>query len=132
MGKDYVPKKSKYNLPGTVYLRTLWTIRDYDRLKASLTDQSLLRAVSFTSPGSGHKAASDPTAALAIRNATDKNRQIVDAVETALEHLPVEYRKGVWQSVQTKKAFPLDADRSTYGCYKSRFIAEVAYRLGYL
>jgi hypothetical protein len=51
-------------------------------------------------------------------------------IDDALKDIPTEYRKGVWNNIQFCQAYPLDADRATYGRYKSKFIYKAAERLG--
>ena len=58
----------------------------------------------------------------------DKYFNYVKIIEESLNVIPTEYQKGVWDNVTKYKAYPLDADRSTYGRYKSKFIHEVAER----
>ena len=58
-----------------------------------------------------------------------KGTLLRSAVRCALETIPKEYRKGVWDNIQYRSAFPLDAARSTYGYYKSQFIFNVARNL---
>lgn len=125
--RDYQPYKTKYRLPREVYHQTLWVIRDYSRMKAEED------AIIFESPappdGQPHGTATlDETFSKAARR--EERIRKTRAIETALEIVPEEYRRGVWDSVQEQKAFPLDADRSTYSRWKSRFIWEAANRLG--
>lgn len=125
--RDYQAHKSKYLLPNEVYHLTLWTIRDYERMKAEAD------AIIFESPappdGQPHGTATlDETFSKAARR-EEKIRK-TRAIETALEIVPEEYRRGVWDNVQEMKAFPRDADRTTYSRWKSRFIFEAANKLG--
>lgn len=101
--RDYQARKTKYILPRTVYHQTVWRIRDYYRMKE--------RAEETQEP--------------------EKRRRYqewVEKVDDALQRLPEEYRRAVWENIQHGQAFPLDADRSTYGRYKSKFIFFVAER----
>lgn len=68
----------------------------------------------------------DPTAKKAIK--LEKVIDIVNLIESEKLEIPEEYREGVWNSIQYGTAYPLDADRSTYGRAKSRFIYRVAKR----
>lgn len=120
-------KNNKYILPAAAYNLTVWTIRDYCRIKEEA------EAILMESPpppdgqprGSG---TGDEVASKAIRR--EEFLRKTAAIETALGNIPKEYRGGVWANIVKRKAFPLDADRSTYGRWKSRFIYEVAVRLG--
>jgi hypothetical protein len=51
------------------------------------------------------------------------------AVRCALETIPKEYRKGVYENLTDGKAFPLDASEVTYRRYRSKFIRSVAEQL---
>lgn len=121
-------KNNKYILPSAVYNKTIWQIRDYYRLKEARDD------IIFHSPnlddmphGSG---VGDPTFQKAEKLA--RVTDVVKAIEDALEQIPQEYRKGIWDSIQFRSPYPLDADRSTYGRLKSRFVYTVAKKLDYI
>lgn len=126
--RDYQRKVgNKYILPNAVYHQTLWMIRDYYRLKEEAN------AILVESPpppdGLPHGSSSgDEVAAKAERREEliAKIRQIDDA----LELIPIDYRNGVWCNAMGWDRFPDDADRSTYGRYKSKFIYFVAKNAG--
>ena len=52
----------------------------------------------------------------------DKIKVIDDAIKT----IPEEYRKGIWNNIIRGDRYPADAERATYGHYKSKFILKVA------
>ena len=56
--------------------------------------------------------------------------QKTTAIEKALSRIPEEYQARVWNNIQERRAYPMDADRTTYGRWKSRFIRYVAVYLG--
>jgi hypothetical protein len=123
-------KNNKYILPQAVYNHTIWKIRDYKRLKAAhaailqespAPPDGMPRAQGFTG---------DPTFEK-VRKMEDI-RRVTDVIEQELKAIPPEYRKGIWDNIQEQKRFPDDADRSTYGRYKSRFVYGVATRLNYV
>ena len=58
-----------------------------------------------------------------------KGALLRSAVRCALETIPEEYRKGVYDNLTDGKAFPLDASEVTYRRYRSRFIRAVAEQL---
>lgn len=58
-----------------------------------------------------------------------KGTLLRSAVRCALETIPKEYRKGVYDNLTDGKAFPLDASEVTYRRYRSRFIRAVAEQL---
>lgn len=101
-------RKNKYILPTAVYNHTIWQIRDYRRLKEALV---------ILPPDD---------------EAVDGIKRITDVIEAGINEVPAEYRRGVWDSIQERKRFPLDADRSTYGRYKAMFVRYVAERLNYV
>ena len=97
----YQRKTRKYTLPTAVYNATVWQIRDYYRLKEAFDgadDKSIMVDV----------------------------KTVIDGIDNAMEHIPEEYRKGVWDNIMFQSAYPLDASRATYGRHKSAFIFEVA------
>ena len=125
---DYQRKKhTKYILPRTVYHQTLWHIRDYYRL-LEIADNIIDandRSNDGTPRGNG---LSDKICAAVIKR--EKFIKEADLIHNTLKTIPIEYRKGVWNNIQFLQAYPLDADRATYGRYKSEFVYKVAERLG--
>ena len=129
MTKDYQPKKTKYILPQGIYMSTLWIIRDYYRMKESEEDAILSTPVHDGMPrGSG---ISDPTAAKAM-NLSGVISGRIRAIEEAKWDIPEEYMHGVWNNIQYRLPYPMDASRQTYSQYKSKYIHGVAKRLGLL
>lgn len=128
MGLYQRQKNNKYLLPAAVYNKTIWQIRDYYRLKEARDDIIYQHGSDDGMPhGSG---TGDPTFQKAEKLA--KVTDIVKVIEDALEQIPQEYRKGVWDSVQFRSPYPMDADRRTYGRYKSLFVYAVARKLDYV
>lgn len=125
--RDYQPKKSKYILPQGIYLSTLWIIRDYSRMKESIED-SILTSPSNDGMPKGTNV-SDPTARKAM-DLSDVVMKRIRAIEEARNDIPEEYMHGVWNNVQYRMPFPMDAARETYSRYKSKYIYKVAERLG--
>lgn len=97
----YQRKNRKYTLPTAVYNATVWQIRDYYRLKEAFDS------------------ADDKTIMCNVKT-------VLDGIEDAIERIPQEYRKGVWDNIMFQSAYPLDASRATYGRYKTSFIYDVA------
>ena len=128
MSRDYQRKlNNKYRLPREVYHLTLWQIRDYYRMK----DEADAILEESPPPPDGQpkgQKTGDEVASKAMRR-EDYLRK-TKAIEYALDIVPPEYQKGVWKSVVYADPFPIDAARSTYGMWKSRFVYECAYRLG--
>lgn len=128
MARDYQAKKNNpYRMPDALYKRTLATIRDYDRMKREI-NYAILASPGVDGPrGSG---IGDPTARAAER--IERMQSDVRAIERALEKIPPEYRRGVFDSIRKNQAFPLDAHRSTYARHKHEFVYLVAENLGWI
>ena len=123
-------KNNKYILPTAVYNHTIWQIRDYKRLKTAL---SLIPQESPAPPDgmpSAQGFTGDPTFEKAAK--MEDIRRVTNAIEQELLMVPQEYRKGIWESITERKRFPDDADRTTYGRWKSKYVYGVAKRLNYL
>lgn len=130
--RDYQRQKNnKYLLPSTVYHKTLWTIRDYYRVKESLNDLAdTSTGIAYDKDKVQTSGGSDMTFNAALRYGEAK--QIVEAIEKARSMMPIEYQQGVWNNILFGNAYPSDADRSTYGRVKSKLIFDVAENLGYI
>ena len=121
-------KNNRYILPTAVWNKTIWQIRDYYRLKEARDDIIYQRGADDGMPhGSG---TGDPTFQKAEKLA--RVQDVVKVIEDALEQIPQEYRKGVWDSVQFRSPYPADANRTTYSRMKARFVYTVARRLDYI
>ena len=129
MTKEYQTKHSKNILPRAVYMKTVYQIRDYHRLKenlqGTLDEQPAPRqpSVSRTKKGS-------VVETKAIKR--ERDYDIVKGIDEAIETIPEEYRHGVWQAVMYNSPYPEDAALSTYSRYKAEFIVMVAYNLGFI
>lgn len=72
---------------------------------------------------------SDPTAAKAMKVA--ESARVVRIIDEERENIQEEYRTGVWRSIMYGERYPDDADRRTYSRHKSKFVYNVAKRMGY-
>lgn len=125
--KDYQRiKNNKYILPRAVYNQTLWRIRDYYRLK-EMADDLISNSKSLDGMPKGY-GISDQTSQAAEKR--ERYLSDVKVIEDVLKSIPDEYQKGVWNGIMFGEPYPVDADRSTYGRYKSKFIFKVATRFG--
>jgi hypothetical protein len=126
--RDYQRKKqTKYILPRAVYHQTLWRIRDYYRLVEAADNLIECRDTDIDGMPRGTDI-NDKTCNTVIKRA--KFMEEVCAINDILKEIPVEYRKGVWNNIQFFQPYPLDADRATYGRYKSKLIYKAAERFG--
>lgn len=130
--RDYQRQKNnKYQLPYTVYHKTLWSIRDYYRVKETLN------SVADTAVGIAYdkdKVQTSGNSDVVFNAATryGEAKHMVECIERARESMPVEYQQGVWNNILFDNPFPRDADRTTYGRVKSKFVYAVAEGLGYI
>ena len=119
-------KQTKYILPATVYHQVLWKIRDYNRMCAEVED--MIQSSGGEECYGRSNLPGDPVMRTVIRR--ERMMQSIDAVDYGLSQIPEVYRKGVWDNIVKRKAYPNHADRSTYGRYKSKFVYCVAEHLG--
>ena len=129
MPKEYPLKNTEYRLPHNLYYRTLYIIRDYNRLKEDYEND-----IAYKPPvidgAPKDKGAAKPTENTAIKLA-GKHKEL-DAIEKALDMIPGEYRHGVLQSIIYRHPYPPYAARRTYGRQKHRVIYYTAKYLGYI
>ena len=127
--RDYQRQKNnKYILPRAVYHKTLWQIRDYYRLKEEA--EGILHESAPVSDGTPRGTAiGDPVHAKAVRR--EESLRMIKVIEDEINRIPDEYQKGVWDSIQYGSRYPANADRTTYGRWKSFFVYNVAEKLGY-
>ncbi|RDY20722.1 hypothetical protein [Criibacterium bergeronii] len=118
-------KGTKYILPRQVYHITLWKVRDYYRLKRLADDILEERTFSYDGlPKDG--GISDKVASKVIKR--EKYLTEIDIIDKTLLEIPAEYRSGIWDNIQFGKPYPMDADRTTYSRYKTKFIYKLAGR----
>ena len=128
MPRNYQPQKNNPDwLPHNVYMRVLYIIRDYQRMKAEQD------AVMYTSPSgySGPKNEhGDPTANKAVKIAMMSAE--TDAVDSALRRIPGEYQKAIWDNIVSSKPYMIPASRNTFRHWRSKFCHMVAEKLHYI
>lgn len=127
--RHYQPKKNNtYQLPHDLYMRMLYLVRDYDRMKKEASE--IASSYPILSGQPSKNSISDPTGEKAVRLAAI-NRDC-DAVDRALKQIPEEYRKGVIGHMLYKTPYPIDAGEATYKRWRCRFIYYVAKNLSYI
>ena len=116
-------KNNPYLLPHNLYMRVLYIIKDYDRLKDEY--QTILdsggSAMGGRRAGSG---TSNPTENKAIRLAAISDE--LHAIEGALIEIPQEYRQGVLSAIKYRTPYPDTAGYKTWQRWRQRFIWHVA------
>ena len=128
--RDYQRRKNnKYYLPKSVYHRTLWVIRDYERMKEEAESLVEISGVNTDGMPRGNEA-SDQVSRMAIKRC-DLLKD-VNVIDMALELIPEEYRAGIWNNIQYNKSYPTYAGVRTFARYKAIFIHSVAKGLNYI
>ncbi len=112
--RNYQRKKNNpYQLPHDLYMRMLYLVRDYERIR--LERENILKS-SPAPDGISHSGNGNPTEHKAIKLAM-LGREC-DAVAKAIETIPEEYRKGVLRNVRDKEPYPITAGEATFRRYK--------------
>lgn len=83
----------------------------------------------FVIPHDAYKTAKAVVAGYERLQDQNKGEYFITAIESALQIVPKEYRKGVMNKLVRDGAFPLDASRDTYYLWCSKYIREVAKKL---
>lgn len=118
-------KNSKYILPKAVYNIVIWQIRDYYRMKE--TAAAILEESAAPADGMPHGSPSPD----GVINKVARRLELlalVELIDDELGKIPKDYRRGVWNNILYRTAFPQDADRTTYARYKSKMIYNIAER----
>ena len=123
--RNYQCKKNNpYMLPHNLYMRMLYLVRDYERIRSERED---ILSASPVPDGIPHSGNGNPTEQKAIKMA--ELDSTCSAVEKALDIVPYEYRKAVWNNICYKSPYPINAGEATYKRWRCRFIYEVAKNL---
>ena len=117
-------KNNPYKLPHNLYMRMLYLVRDYERLKSERSD--IINA-SPPQDGTPHSGIGNPTESKGIKLA--ELRDSCTAIDDALAKVPPEYRRGVWNNICYQCPYPYDASEATYKRWRCRFIWQVAKNL---
>jgi hypothetical protein len=123
MGDYQRTKNNKYFLPTAVYNKAIWEIRDYYRLRAE--SESILEESPDPPDGLPRgTSVGNEVESKAIKR--EKLKWKIEVIESNLEIIPEEYRRGVWKNIQYRTPYPKNADRTTYSRYKSQYINAIA------
>lgn len=118
-------KNNPYKLPHNLYMRMLYLVRDYERIRSEREDILQSSPAPDGVPASG---TGNPTERKAIKLA-ELDREC-EAVTRALSSVPREYRKGITDNICYGSSYPLDADPETYGRWRRRLLYYTAKNLG--
>lgn len=126
--RDYQPKRNNpYWLPSAVYFQSLYAVRDYDRLR---NEYDIILHGSPPSVGDGQPRGTKPTDP--VERKAEKLAGIsekLSAIERALDQLPQEYRRGVFNNVRYGTRYPYTASDGTWSRWRRRFLYFVANNL---
>ncbi|MBO5163231.1 MAG: hypothetical protein J6B75_02130 [Ruminococcus sp.] len=126
--RDYQRKKNNsYKLPHNLYMRMLYLVRDYERIKSQRAD--ILHSTPVND-GQPHTSLSNPTEIKGIKLAMLDNE--CSAIEKALDDIPQEYRKGIIDNICYGSPYPYTAHRNTYSYWRTRLLNMVAKNLNIL
>lgn len=133
MPKEYQLKKhTNYRLPHNLYMRVIYIIRDYDRLKreyeSDITEKP--RADDGVVPFVTTRHISKPTENKAL--SLEQKHTEIHAIKNALDLIPREYRNAVMANIIHRRRYPPHAHTRTYSTYRQRLIYYTAKCLGYI
>lgn len=126
MREYMVRKENALHMPSAVYYQALYAVRDYDRLCNEYTDLLHSSAPSVSVKVSGSKIG-DPTERRAERLTSLSKK--TESIERALEQIPAEYQKPVFNNVRYGDPYPYTASTSTWSRWRRRFLYAVALNL---
>lgn len=127
--RNYQSKKNNpYLLPHNLYMRMLYLIKDYERLKEARLD------ILYSSPvRDGMPKGSDiahPTEARAVELAMIESE--IRAVEDAAMEIPLEYRGAIIRHIMGKEPYPYTAGEATWKRWQARMVYHTAKNLKYV
>lgn len=127
--RNYQLKKNNpYRLDQNLYMRMIYIVRDYHRMKELINDVAGGFPVSSSPASNGQYA--DPTLSRTIK--IERISEECTAIEKALEQIPQEYRKAIFDNICFGNPYPLYADASTYSRWRGRFLYYIANKLLYI
>ncbi|XYW67714.1 hypothetical protein ACS3UN_09985 [Oscillospiraceae bacterium LTW-04] len=125
--RDYQrQRRNPYLLPHNVYKQVLYMAKDYDRLRAEREDILCAMPIHDGMPRTTDPADQTYSKAERLSRIEDQIR----AIERAVEKIPEEYRRGVWNNVLYGMPYPIIAGSATWQRWRSRYIWYVAKNAG--
>lgn len=109
--------------------RALWLIRDYANIAAQLAALDGFKA----SEQDGQPHARGPHSSVepvAIRRAALADQ--LAAVDRAFEHIPPEYRRGIWDAIVRRRRYPDTAGLKTWRRWRQRVLWYTALYAGFI
>ncbi|MCQ4637138.1 hypothetical protein NE619_10410 [Anaerovorax odorimutans] len=121
--------KSKYQLPRAVRMQVIWLVRDYERMKLEYDNAIWTGCGPMDGLPRGNRIG-NPTERDALKRIDLSKR--IEAIEQALNTVPEEYRKGVWDNLVDRAKYPIDAGSATYARHKGKFLYRIAKNLYFI
>lgn len=121
-------KHIKEPLPRSLYIRIIWQIRDYARMKERMEEVVCSTPSEFMQ--ASDKSFSDPTGTKAVMVAAISNE--INAIEKALGMIPAEYHKGIVDNICLGRPYPAYACISTWKRWKHRLVNQIVRNMGYI
>lgn len=118
-------KNNPYKLPHNLYMRMLYLVRDYERIRSERED--ILKG-SPAPDGIPHSGIGNPTEQKAIKLAM-LDREC-EAVAKAIGKVPEEYRRPLINNICYGSPYPYTAHRNTYSYWRTKLLHFVACNLG--
>ena len=126
---EYIDKTAQdIKLPREVYYRCLWTVRDVTRLR-QLADTASI--VTGSVSGSLDRE-DDDTYMILSERVVRQAASDVRCIQSALEHVPDVYRKGIMDNIVMRIPFDDLAHPNTWKRWKLVFLYELARELNYI
>jgi hypothetical protein len=125
--RNYQPKKNNpYKLPHNLYMRMLYLVRDYERIKNERIN--ILHSSPCSDGLPKQRSITSPTEIKALKMAVLDTQ--CKAVEQALIQIPDEYKAAIINNICYGVRYPIIAHENTYGYWRKRFLYWIAQRLG--
>lgn len=122
---------SKYSLADhpEARQRALWLIRDYANIAAALAAIDGFSGTAQDGQPHAHNPRSSVEPA-AIRRAALSAQ--LSAVDKAFEHIPPEYRRGIWDAIVRRRRYPDTAGLKTWRRWRQRVLWYTALYAGFI
>lgn len=116
-------------IPGNVYYRCIWLVRDSKRLRELV---EMDRAASENAPHAtlyGTDLYSDDEAVIVSEAVIQRAEEELDCMDRALSRIPEAYQDGILANIISKDPFADTAHPNTWKKWKQQFIFELAKEL---
>lgn len=115
-------------VPKAVHQQCVWIMRDRDRLMKLVSEAEALQS-EFSKISNDHVFYADEKEGLIPEAVVLEAKCKLEAIDTALEDVPPEYREGILDNLSGRPGYPDEACENTWRKWKSVFIAKLAHEL---